>query len=68
VMGTGKTNVSFFIEMIVLPLYLIYVYILINHLGADVTLAWTSEIVYGLLLSGFSWIYLSKGNWAASKT
>jgi multidrug resistance protein, MATE family len=57
VMGTGKTNVSFLIELLVLLIYIAYVYVLINFFGANVTMAWTSEIVYGLLLTSFSWLY-----------
>jgi len=36
---------------------------LIFIFDANVTLAWSSEIVYGLLLSIVSIIYLIKGNW-----
>lgn len=67
VMGTGKTNVSFLIELLVLLIYIVYVYVLINFFGANVTMAWTSEIVYGLLLTSFSWLYLLKGRWALIK-
>ncbi|MDO8896835.1 MAG: MATE family efflux transporter, partial [Bacteroidales bacterium] len=67
VMGTGKTNVSFLIELLVLLLYIAYVYVLINFFGANVTMAWTSEIVYGILLTSFSWLYLLKGRWALIK-
>lgn len=61
--GTGKTNVSLFIEIIVLGIYLTYTYLVINVFGGDITLAWTSEIIYGSLLSLFSFIYLRFGNW-----
>jgi putative MATE family efflux protein len=64
VMGTGKTNVSFVIEVIVLFVYLVYVYVLINFFNANVTMAWTSEILYGLVLTALSWLYLSKGKWS----
>lgn len=63
VMGTGKTNISFVIEIIVLMLYLVYVFVLVRYLGANVVLAWTSEILYGLLLSTLSFLYLKKGKW-----
>lgn len=67
VLGTGKTNISFMIEMIVLGFYLIYVYFLINILDANVTMVWTAEILYGLILSILSWIYLKKGKWISAK-
>jgi putative MATE family efflux protein len=65
--GTGKTNVSLVLELIVLSIYLSYTYIIINVFNVSVTLAWTSEIVYGLLLSVFSYAYLKTGKWKVSK-
>lgn len=65
--GTGKTNVSLIIELIVLSVYLAYTYIIINVFNANVTIAWTSEIVYGLLLSVFSYAYLRTGKWKQSE-
>jgi len=63
VSGTGKTNISLLIELIVLSIYLSYTYIVINVFNADITIAWTSEFVYGLLLSLFSYAYLKTGRW-----
>lgn len=64
--GTGKTNISLTLEIIVLSLYLIYTYILIFIFDANVTMAWSSEIVYGVLLATSSWLYLKFGNWKKS--
>ena len=61
--GTGKTNVSLTIELIVLAVYLTYTYLVINVFDGTIMLAWTSEIVYGLLLSLLSFAYLKLGNW-----
>ena len=61
--GTGKTNVSLTIEIIVLSIYLLYTYIVIFEFDADVILAWSSEIIYGLLLSLMSLAYLKTGRW-----
>lgn len=61
--GTGRTDVSFGLEIIVLSLYLIYTYVLINVFKVDVSIAWTSEIVYGTLMSSMSFLYLRYGNW-----
>ncbi|KAF0130889.1 MAG: MATE efflux family protein [Bacteroidetes bacterium] len=66
VMGTGKTNISFVIEIAVLFLYLFYVLVVVNYLGGGVTIAWTAEILYGVLLSSFSLLYLLKGKWRHS--
>ena len=61
--GTGKTNVSLSLEIIVLSIYLAYTYIIINVFDADVTMAWSSEIVYGTLMALVSIIYLKTGHW-----
>ncbi len=63
VMGTGKTTVSFLIEAIVIPIYVLFVYVAIYHFNANVTVAWITEIVYGILLTILSYLYLKKGNW-----
>lgn len=67
VMGTGKTNISFLIEMVVLSFYLLYVLIMVRWLGGGVATAWTAEILYGVLLSGLSLLYLRYGKWRSHK-
>lgn len=64
--GTGKTNVSLYLELIVLSIYLIYTYVVIHVLNGSVIHAWTSELVYGFLLSITSGIYLKTGKWKKS--
>lgn len=66
VMGTGRTNISLLIEVVTLSLYLLYIYLVINFLGGGVVMVWTSEIIYGVLLSALSWSYLKKGSWTKS--
>lgn len=65
--GTGKTNVSLTLEIIVLTIYLTYTYLLIYVFNANVTQAWSSEIVYGVLLALTSLIYLKSGKWKKSE-
>ncbi len=65
--GTGKTNVSLTIEIIVICIYLLYTYIIIFEFDADVTMAWSSEVLYGLLLSMVSLAYLKTGKWKKAK-
>ncbi len=62
-LGTGKTQVGLVIEILVLSIYLTYIYILIQYFEADVAMVWTSELVYGLMLAIFSWLYLKYGKW-----
>jgi len=63
VSGTGKTNVSLFIEMLVLFLYLILTYVLASVLRAEVHVVWSVEIFYGFFMSLLSYLYLKSGRW-----
>lgn len=63
VIGTGKTLISFSIEVTVLTIYLLYVYFSIHYFNAEVKEVWIAELVYGVFLIAFSWLYLKKGNW-----
>lgn len=61
--GTGKTNISLTLEIIVLTVYLAYTYMMVSVFNATVTQAWSSEIVYGTLLAFVSIAYLRTGHW-----
>jgi putative MATE family efflux protein len=63
VSGTGKTNVSFMIELFVIILYLALAFVLADILRQDIFIVWMSEIFYALLLGSLSLIYLKKGKW-----
>ncbi len=63
VSGTGKTNISLAIELVVLVIYLTYTYMVVEQWHGSVVYAWTAEWVYGLLLSLFSFIYLKSNRW-----
>ena len=67
VSGTGKTNISLLLEIIILVIYLIYAYLMVYQLNMDIAGVWTTEIIYGLLLALFSYIYLKKGKWQTSR-
>jgi len=67
VSGTGKTNISLTIELVVLAIYLSYTFVLINYFNANVVEVWTAELIYGSLLTLLSWIYLKSGKWKYSK-
>ena len=67
VSGTGKTNVSLAIEIAVLSIYLSYTYTIIQVFNANVTVVWTSELVYGSLLALFSFAYLKTNRWRENK-
>jgi putative MATE family efflux protein len=61
--GTGKTQVSFIIEMVVITIYLAITYILTEGIQANITMVWTVEIVYGATMAALSRIYLRYGKW-----
>ena len=67
VSGTGKTNVSLTIELAVLAMYVLYSYLMIIVFETSIMGAWTSELVYGSLLSIVSWGYLKSNGWVKTK-
>ncbi len=67
VSGTGKTNISLFIELGALVFYLLYAYSIVNFLNGTVVHIWTSEFVYGILLSVLSYFYLKSERWHEAK-
>lgn len=65
VSGTGKTNVSFFIELIVLVFYLTYTYATAIIWQLQVEWVWGAEVVYVIILSLLAYAYLKSGRWLA---
>lgn len=63
VSGTGKTNISFTIEIVILSLYLAVTFVLVMYFNVAVNVVWTVEILYGLLLSAISFAYLKSKKW-----
>jgi putative MATE family efflux protein len=67
VSGTGKTQVSFGIEVITIVIYLFYTYLLADFLRMEIHFVWTAEILYAVLLAGFSFAYLRSGKWRGAR-
>lgn len=67
VAGTGKTNISLYVELIVLTLYVAYTYSVVEIFNGNVTIAWTAEWLYGFMISVLSLIYLKTNRWKAHK-
>jgi Na+-driven multidrug efflux pump len=63
VSGTGKTNISLGIELGALTIYVGYTALMVGYFNASVTVAWTVEILYALLLSLLSYSYLKSNRW-----
>ena len=67
VSGTGKTNVSLLIEVIVLAIYLLFGYAMVYIFETGVTTVWFAETIYGTLLAILSFLYIRSGKWKSSK-
>lgn len=63
VSGTGSTKVSFAIEVFTLTFYLGWAYLIAIILAKSLSLVWTSEVLYGILVTVISIIYLRTGRW-----
>lgn len=66
VSGTGKTQVSFLIEVIVLVIYLSYAWFMVMVFKGSIAWVWSAECVYALILGLLSYIYLKSGKWKGS--
>lgn len=63
VSGTGSTKVSFAIEVFTLTFYLGWAYLIAIILAKSLSLVWTSEVLYGIMVTVISIIYLRTGRW-----
>ena len=61
--GTGNTMHGLIVEMGVLVFYTIAIWVLTKVLMVDVSIAWSCEIVYGILMSLFSVLYMKYYPW-----
>ena len=63
VSGTGSTKTAFRLELIALILYMVYCYVVIGRIKADIAVCWTAEHVYAGALFLCGWIYMRSGRW-----
>lgn len=63
VSGTGKTNISFLIECIIISIYLLATFYLTNIIKASIQVVWSLEYLYAFMLISSSYLYLKFGNW-----
>lgn len=63
VSGTGMTRVSFGIETVVIVVYILATYLLVNMKNSSIEKVWTIEIFYGIIIGFLSFLYLRFGNW-----
>ena len=63
VSGTGSTKTAFRLELVALFVYMVYCYVVVSALKADVAICWTAEHVYAGVLLICSWWYMKSGSW-----
>jgi len=63
VAGTGRTKVTFAIELGSIFIYFIIVYFLTKVIQTNIAVVWTVEITYAFLIGLFSLFYLFYGKW-----
>lgn len=63
VSGTGNTKTAFRLELVALFIYMVYCYVVVSALKADVAICWTAEHVYAGALLICSWWYMKSGSW-----
>ena len=66
VIGTGKSQVTFIIEVISIFVYCAYVYLVLEVWKLSITWGWASELFYWTLLVLLSFLYMKKGSWKSN--
>lgn len=65
--GTGATRVALLIQVSCVIMYMIYVYVVVGYLKADLRLAWLAETVYWISSLVISVLYLRSKRWLKVK-
>lgn len=63
IVSIGSTRISMTIEVVSIFLYIVYTYIIFHFVKPNLTFAWSTEIIYWVLIGLFSWYYLKKFDW-----
>ncbi|MGZ8539166.1 MAG: MATE family efflux transporter [Chitinophagaceae bacterium] len=63
VTGTGNTKINLGIEIVAIVVYSIYIYFILHVWRLSLVWAWSSEMLYWLVLFTLSFLYLKKGKW-----
>ena len=63
VTGTGNTKINLAIEIVAIILYSIYIYFVLNVWNLSLVWAWSSEMLYWVVLLTLSYLYLHRGKW-----
>ena len=63
VSGTGNTRAALYMETIILVIYILFI-LAMTQLTTQVEWIWTAEIIYGVLLGTFSYLYIKSAKWS----
>jgi Na+-driven multidrug efflux pump len=63
VTGTGNTRVNLFIEIAAIIIYCIYIWLIMDVWKLSLAWAWSSELLYWILIFTFSFFYIRSGKW-----
>ncbi|MBB1287254.1 MATE family efflux transporter [Flavisolibacter sp. BT320] len=63
VTGTGKSKVTFLIELAAIVLYCVYVYVVLEVKRLSISWAWSSELLYWTTMFSLSFFYIRSGKW-----
>ena len=63
VTGTGNTKINLAIEIVAIILYSIYIYFVLHVWNLSLVWAWSSEMLYWVVLLTLSYLYLHRGKW-----
>jgi Na+-driven multidrug efflux pump len=67
IVSTGSVKSSFVIEVITIAIYMAFVYWIFSVQWKTVTIVWTAEVFYWLLLAICTIIYLQSGRWKTTR-
>ena len=63
VTGTGKSKITFMIELVAIIFYCIYVYVVLEVRRLSITWGWASELLYWSIIFSLSFFYMQRGKW-----
>ena len=62
VSGTGNTSAALYLETAILIIYIVFIFSM-THLTTRVELVWFAELLYGVLLGIFCYLYMKLAKW-----
>ncbi|HYO21175.1 MAG TPA: MATE family efflux transporter [Flavisolibacter sp.] len=61
--GTGKSNITFYIELVAIIIYTVYAYVVLEVMRLSITWGWAAELIYWSFLGSLSYLYVRSGRW-----